>query len=153
MCHRSSINCDYPSAIYCVDYSVNVICCRMNHKNRIILIFFEMWKVSCINRRMKSYRPSDNVLVGVRIWDSFSKKSSLNERALRVNLLVPRKLCCLLPNPAGLWPLCDGDGQCSPASAKNTQSKSEEKKCVGLKTCQITVNERDPINSHIFLKS
>lgn len=48
------------------------------------------------------YRPSESVLVGVRICDNFSKKSSLKERARRVNLFVPRRLCCLLPNPAGL---------------------------------------------------
>lgn len=66
-------------------------------------------------RRVDGYLRIGSVLTGVRICDSFSRKSSLNERALRVSPLLPFKLCCF---PIGLLQLF-GDTECPSATNQN----------------------------------
>lgn len=51
------------------------------------------------NELFSAHRPS--VFVGVRICDIFSKKSSLKDRALRANFVVPRKLLLWVSDTCG----------------------------------------------------
>lgn len=66
-CHRSSKGFDFPSAIYCVDCSVNVICCRVKilfyfEKSRLLQMHLQRW------RKKRQILPSERQCIS---WRSY----------------------------------------------------------------------------------